>query len=254
MAVRIRIECPQCGEADQVSPLAIGTTGTCSRGHVFKLSRESCVTVNVLGHHNNVNVNVHQPRIEAPARRPSHEAVPHRAAVSDLDLRQLEIHCAETVKPFSALFLPNDANRYQWWRNEYGTGSLYRATYTQSEINGLSVDQEPEEEAFAAQEFDWTGFRCEWCHSPAMLQCNCGLQFCRSHAESVAGGWLAQCPGCGVRQHFSPNVSKLLGMSARLSRRHAEIPTTQQRIEPAMFHTEPARVPALVTMARRLLK
>ena len=195
MAIRISIACPICGEADQVSPSAIGTKATCDKGHDFVVCRDGGLSVSVAGHGNTVNIGLAGAAFHAPAQRRAHEVAARPDEAEAFDLRQLEYVCTATGKPFTSIFRRVDPGApYQFERNQKGTGSLHRAAYDDAERHGMAIEQEPEEENHAVGEFDFTGWACGRCGNAGRMTCSCDAMLCRGEAQAIAHGYRCQCP------------------------------------------------------------
>lgn len=251
MAIRISIACPQCGEADQVSPSAIGTQATCGKGHVFVVRRDGGLSVSVAGHGNTVTIAMSGTTFHAPAQHRPHAVAPRPDEAEAFDLRQLEYVCTATGKPFTSIFRRHASGAsYQFERNQKGTGSLYRAAYDDAERHGMAIEQEPEEENYAVGEFDFTGWACGWCGNAGRMTCSCDAKLCRGEAHAIAHGYRCRCPACGDVNDFTGKATTLTGMSARLSRPAAQHGNARPRQE--VIDLEPAPVSRLFSLGNLL--
>lgn len=220
MAIRISIACPICGEADQVSPSAIGTKATCGKGHAFVVRRDGGSAVKRIDNDaGRPQIGMAEAGFHAPARHRPHDVAARPGEAEAFDLRQVEYVCTATGKPFTSIFRRIDPGTpYQFERNQKGTGSLYRAAYDDAERHGMAIEQEPEEEHYAVGEFDFTGWACGWCGNEGRMTCSCDTKLCRGEARAIAHGYRCRCPACGDVNDFTGKATTVSGMSARLSR------------------------------------
>lgn len=244
MAIRISIACPVCGEADQVSPSAIGTQVTCGKGHVFVVRRDGGSSVSVTGSQSGLQLSVSGATFHAPAQQRSQPIAARPGEAEAFDLRQLEYVCTATGKPFTSIFRRHAAGApYQFERNQKGTGSLYRAAYDDAERHGMAIEQEPEEENYAVGEFDFSGWACGWCGNDGRMTCSCDAKLCRGDAQAIAHGYRCQCPACGEVNDFTGKATTITGMSARLSRPAAQLSNARPRQEVIDMEPPPAGRP-----------
>lgn len=252
MAIRISIACPVCGEADQVSPSAIGTRATCGKGHDFVVRRDDgSAAKRVDVDANRLQVGMAGTTFHAPAQHRPHAIAARPGEAEAFDLRQLEYVCTATGKPFTSIFRRHASGApYQFERNQKGTGSLYRAAYDDAERHGMAIEQEPEEENYAVGEFDFTGWACGWCGNAGRMTCSCDAKLCRGEAHAIAHGYRCQCPACGEVNDFTGKATTVTGMSARLSRPAAQLSNARPRQD--VIDVNPAPVSRLFSLGNLL--
>jgi hypothetical protein len=128
-----------------------------------------------------------------------------RQATGKAEARVIPCRCAVTGEPFGILFeRMSPAHRFQIARIE---GYEATAPHKQKSAGGL-FSRKPQQQSYAASEFDWTGCVCPHCGSRA------GVVYCNGCGETVCAGRVRPLPdgnkafachdGCGATGTTGP--------------------------------------------------
>ena len=128
-----------------------------------------------------------------------------RQATGKAEARVVPCRCAVTGAPFAILFeRMSPAHRFQIARIE---GYEAMAPHKQKSAGGL-FSRKPQQQSYAAGEFDWTGCVCPHCGSHAgVVYCNgCGETVCAGRVRPLPDGSKAfAChDGCGATGTTGP--------------------------------------------------
>jgi hypothetical protein len=135
------------------------------------------------------------------------QVFPVSGEVETVETRSLEMLCAATKKKFTLTFeRKNPAEKYR----------LARRHNERADKAGKDAATRDARETFNANDFDWTGFKCEWCGCD-LFGCSencCKTLFCGALAVEVDAGLYASCPSCGKTEHYIWDLPKVYGSSS----------------------------------------
>jgi hypothetical protein len=127
-----------------------------------------------------------------------------RQATGKAEARIIPCRCAVTGEPFAIVFeRMNPAHRFQIVRIE---GDEATASHEQKLAERV-FGRKPEQQSYAAGEFDWTGCVCPRCGNSGVVYCNgCGETVCAGRVWPLPdGGKFFAChDGCGATGTIGP--------------------------------------------------
>jgi hypothetical protein len=127
-----------------------------------------------------------------------------RQATGKPEARLIPCRCAVTSQPFAILFeRTNPAHRFQIARIE---GYEATASHEQKFAGGMFA-RKPQQQAYEAGEFDWTGCMCPHCDSAGIVYCQgCGETVCAGRVWPLPNGgkFFACHDGCGATGTTGP--------------------------------------------------